>query len=127
MRGTHAHYLHAKLHRRPAFGHDTAVELFNLSLLAPPVGAKRTPAGWAFFLSVAVVVLKTPDALRLPQFWAEDGAVFFSQQWGHLIPRIFVPYGGYLNVIPPHGSLLWLATAVPVLNTHQCSMSLHLS
>ena len=106
-------YLHAKLHRRPAFGHDTAVELFNLSLLAPPGGAKRTPAGWAFFLSVAVVVLKTPDALRLPQFWAEDGAVFFSQQWGHLIPRIFVPYGGYLNVIPR--TVAWLATAVPVV------------
>src|SRR5258708_13701706 len=45
-------------------------------------------------------MLRWPDAIANPQFWAEDGHVFFRDQivygfWGSLI----LPYHGYLNVI----------------------------
>lgn len=58
----------------------------------------------AFFL----LFLKSPDALTYPQFWAEDGAVFFKQQLGEVFPQVFVPYAGYLHVGPR--LIAWLAS-----------------
>lgn len=58
----------------------------------------------AFFL----LFLKSPDALTYPQFWAEDGAVFFKQQLGEVLPQVFVPYAGYLHVGPR--LIAWLAS-----------------
>jgi hypothetical protein len=82
----------------------------NVSALV--TGAVRTPRSWAFFLSAAVLVMKAPDAFRLPQFWAEDGTVFFAQQWGHITPLLFAPYAGYLLVMPR--LIAWLANLLPV-------------
>jgi hypothetical protein len=58
---------------------------------------------WRFFglfaLNIVLLMLRRPDAITNPQFWAEDGHVFFRDQilygfWGSL----FLPYHGYLCV-----------------------------
>ena len=62
------------------------------------------------FIAVFVLLLyKSPDALTHPQFWAEDGTIFFQQQFGHLAPPIFASYNGYLHVIPR--LVAWVAEA----------------
>ncbi len=43
--------------------------------------------------------LRRPDAILNPQFWAEDGAVFFKQNF-ESGPLFFTPYAGYLHLIP---------------------------
>ncbi|HEX7797286.1 MAG TPA: hypothetical protein VF456_23150, partial [Vicinamibacterales bacterium] len=57
--------------------------------------------------------MKAPDAVRRPQFWAEDGPVFFVQQWRHVSPQLFVPYSGYFLVIPR--IFAWAAKLLPVM------------
>ena len=51
--------------------------------------------------AVALVALRKSDSLLNPQFWAEDGAIFFIEAeryggWGQL----FRPYEGYLLLLP---------------------------
>lgn len=51
--------------------------------------------------AVALIALRKSDSLLNPQFWAEDGALFFIEAeryggWGLL----FRPYEGYLHVFP---------------------------
>jgi hypothetical protein len=65
------------------------------------------------FLLVGALLLlglKSPDALLSPQFWAEDGPIFFGQQFGATQPPLFEPYAGYLNLAPR--LVAWGATAV---------------
>lgn len=70
------------------------------------------PGGFAvvFLICVVLVSAKCPDALRNPQFWAEDGAVFYAEQFGHRWPLLFTPYAGYLHFIPR--LIAWLALGV---------------
>src|SRR5574339_17985 len=44
----------------------------------------------------AVLVLKRPDALLLPQFFAEDGRIFFHDQLVFGAAAMWMPYAGYL-------------------------------
>jgi hypothetical protein len=61
--------------------------------------------GWqhaaAFLLACAALITRRPDAIFHPQFWAEDGTIFFSQAynlgWFH---ALFHAYAGYFHVIP---------------------------
>lgn len=55
---------------------------------------------------------KSNDALTLPQFWAEDATVFFTDQYGRVLPQLFTPYAGYLLVIPR--LVAWIAAWLPV-------------
>ena len=53
------------------------------------------------FVAVALVALRKSDSLLNPQFWAEDGGLFFVEAeryggWGQL----FRPYEGYLHFLP---------------------------
>jgi hypothetical protein len=57
-------------------------------------------AAGLFAIAFALLVLKSPDALTLPQFWAEDGAVFFEQQLYRSWPPLLTPYAGYLHTAP---------------------------
>lgn len=66
----------------------------------------------AFLLCLLALIFKSPDALGTPQFWAEDGAVFFAQQWQHAWPQLFSTYAGYLHFIAR--SYAWIALAFPV-------------
>jgi hypothetical protein len=64
-----------------------------------PAGAWRVLS--LFALIMVLLVLRRPDAVANPQFWAEDGVVFFRDSivhgaWGSL----FRPCAGYLNLIP---------------------------
>ena len=54
----------------------------------------------ALFLIICVLfVLRRPDSLTNPQFWAEDGLLLFQGQLLHSsLGWIFVPYKGYLIV-----------------------------
>jgi hypothetical protein len=49
---------------------------------------------------IAAFFVKSPDAYISPQFWAEDGGVFFEQQLEFGWSSFFTPYAGYLHAIP---------------------------
>ena len=34
-----------------------------------------------FGVTIALLFARAPDALRVPQFWAEDAVIFWSQQY----------------------------------------------
>lgn len=52
-------------------------------------------------LIFALLWLRRPDCLSHPQFWAEDGAVFFQQQFvAGYWTSIFNYYFGYIHLIP---------------------------
>jgi hypothetical protein len=54
-----------------------------------------------FGLIFLLLVLRRPDAITNPQLWAEDGPVFFLGQITHSgLGAVFVPFAGYLHVIP---------------------------
>lgn len=62
-----------------------------------------------------LLAVKSPDALSNAQLWAEDGATFLSQQYGHALPQLFIPYAGYLHLIPR--LIAWFASELPLKNT----------
>lgn len=68
----------------------------------------------AFVLCALVLVLKAPDALLMPQFWAEDGVVFFLAQHGRTLPQLFEPYAGYLHFLPRLTA--WVASGFPTVH-----------
>ena len=57
-------------------------------------------------LSVLILVYRKPEALTKPQFWAEDGLIFFQQCFQVGARSIFIPYAGYLHLIPRIAALL---------------------
>lgn len=60
----------------------------------------RPAVAAAFLAGVLVLAAKAPDALRTPQFWAEDGVVFFVPQHASSVPLLFEPHAGYLHFLP---------------------------
>ena len=66
--------------------------------------AARNRAGLFVLLSFAIFVAhfsRSPDVLLKPQFWAEDGAVFYQQahEFGFL-HSVLIPYSGYVHLFP---------------------------
>ena len=58
---------------------------------------------WMLLFAVVLTVLffRQPGALRHPDFYAEDGAIFFKQQYEEgLIHVLFAKYAGYLHLAP---------------------------
>ncbi len=74
-----------------------------MGAIAPDREAPLLPwqHGLVFLLTCAVLITRRPDAIFHPQFWAEDGTIFFSQAynqgWVHAMYR---PYNGYFHAIP---------------------------
>ncbi|MFI8717300.1 hypothetical protein ACIGHF_05355 [Stenotrophomonas sp. NPDC077464] len=64
-----------------------------------------------FMVVLLVMAYKSNDALTNPQFWAEDGRVFFSEQFGHAWPQLTTSYAGYLLTIPR--LIAWCASWFP--------------
>jgi hypothetical protein len=67
--------------------------------------ARCTRADLLRFLAVAfacllVSGLRRPDAFTNPQFWAEDGTVFFTEQQRLGWKAVVEPYAGYLHFLP---------------------------
>ena len=61
---------------------------------------KQLQVVFLFLLAAIFLLVKSPDALTHAQFWAEDGAIFFAEQFGNAWPQLFKPYAGYLHFIP---------------------------
>ncbi len=73
----------------------------------------RTSALLIYFIGACLLLwLKSPDALVNPQFWAEDGPIFFKQQFAQAWPPLLEPYSGYLHVAPR--LVAWAATAISI-------------
>ena len=79
-------------------------------------------AAAVFILIFLSLFLRRPDALTSPQFFAEDGRIFFHDQilYGGL-ESLFTPYAGYLLIVPRCTALIgsWfpIAAAPLVYNT----------
>ncbi len=56
--------------------------------------------------------LRQPDKLRQPQFWAEDGPVFYLEAEHHGAASLIRPYNGYWHLYPR--SVALLGTGVPI-------------
>ena len=64
---------------------------------------------WALVAAcAALLALRKPWALHTPQFWAEDGSIFLTQdeQWG--FRAWWEPYNGYLHLLPR--MIAWVAS-----------------
>ena len=60
-----------------------------------------TSLRWIGLLSIALLLwVRKPDAFHNPQFWAEDGFIFFSQQVQLGARAHLEPYAGYFNAVP---------------------------
>src|SRR5215469_2472520 len=66
-----------------------------------------------YLLSLGLLCLKSLDAITNPQFWAEDGAIFYAQQTANYWPQIATPYAGYLHVVPR--VVAWLSSSIDPL------------
>lgn len=61
--------------------------------------------GWplhilVFLTAFTIVVLRRPDAILNPQFWAEDGAIWYANAYNlGLIHSLFLPAAGYFSTI----------------------------
>jgi hypothetical protein len=51
-------------------------------------------------LTAMLLLARAPDAFLKPQFWAEDGAIFFAQQYTQGAWAILKPHAGYLHLVP---------------------------
>jgi hypothetical protein len=51
-------------------------------------------------LVLLILVARKPDAFLNPQFWAEDGSIFFTQQVQLGARAHLQPYAGYFNEVP---------------------------
>jgi hypothetical protein len=51
-------------------------------------------------IAVAILFVRKTDSFLHPQFWAEDGAVFFQEQVNQGASAIIKPYAGYLHLVP---------------------------
>ena len=72
--------------------------------LLPQSSATRNRAGLFVLLGFAIFVAhfsRSPEVLLKPQFWAEDGTVFYQQahEFGFL-HSVLIPYSGYLHLFP---------------------------
>jgi hypothetical protein len=65
---------------------------------------RRVPRALALvaYLAAAagILVARRPDAVLRPQFWAEDGAVFYAGADGQGAGALLVPDAGYLVLVP---------------------------
>jgi len=52
------------------------------------------------FLCFIILLCREPDGFFNPQFWAEDGVIFFQQNLILGLPALLEPYVGYLHLIP---------------------------
>lgn len=91
---------------------------------APPRWAEAVRTGsalrkTAWWLSVVTItatllVLRRPDALLNPQFYAEDGQTWFQQAYNHgALKSLFNVYAGYLQVLSRLAAAM--AVTVPLL------------
>lgn len=65
----------------------------------------------SLFVVTAVLYWRRPDAFLEPQFWAEDGAIFFRQAYLEGARAIGLTYSGYYHLVPR--LVAWFAEVAP--------------
>ncbi len=60
----------------------------------------RSAGVWVAVVACAILVLRKPDALINPQFWAEDGLIFFAGAYHDGWASVGHTYNGYFHLIP---------------------------
>ena len=66
-----------------------------------PLIGRRSFAVLLAALLTLLVVLRSPENLATPQFYAEDGGLFFQEAYNNgFITSLNVPTAGYLNTLP---------------------------
>jgi hypothetical protein len=66
-----------------------------------------------FLVCFGLLCLKSLDAITNPQFWAEDGAIFYAQQAVSHWPQFTRAYAGYLHLVPR--AVAWLTSGIDPL------------
>ncbi|HTE28212.1 hypothetical protein [Flavitalea sp.] len=78
--------------------------LSNLFKTAPESIPNKRNSRIVFFMAIlisfAMLTLRSPFALVHPQFWAEDGSVFFQDAYNTGIRSFTISYAGYFHLIP---------------------------
>lgn len=54
----------------------------------------------AVVINIMVIYFRQKDHFWNPQFWAEDGTIFFANAYNEGLKSIFEPYNGYLHLYP---------------------------
>ena len=54
----------------------------------------------SLILFVSVLIIRRQDAFTNPQFWAEDGIIFFKQCYEFSWESFLIPYAGYIHLVP---------------------------
>ncbi len=84
-----------------------------------PVTQTKSPGlSWrlqlvVFAIAALAVISRRPDAITNPQFFAEDGAVWFADAYRLGFHSLFVPDAGYLQIFPR--LIAGLAVLVPLI------------
>jgi len=52
-----------------------------------------------FISAFSIIVLRRPDAILNPQFWAEDGALWYANAYNDGIRSVMISHNGYLQTI----------------------------
>ena len=60
----------------------------------------ETPFPWVILLTLFLHVLRGPEMILWPQFWAEDGKIFFLDDYAFGWKAVSHLYAGYLHVWP---------------------------
>lgn len=54
-----------------------------------------------FIVALLVIISRRPDAVFNPQFWAEDGTIFYAESYNNgSWQSLFSTYAGYLHAVP---------------------------
>lgn len=87
----------------PAQCHTHARQEGSLSTFGE---CKRAGLRWyceaaVFFAAALIMLSRQPDSVVNPQFWAEDGHIWFAQAYNSgWLKSLVTPYGGYLVITP---------------------------
>lgn len=65
-----------------------------------PSATNALLAAAMFAVGVGVVIWRRPDAVTYPQFWAEDGHVWFADAYNMGLASLSRSYAGYLQTLP---------------------------
>ena len=73
------------------------VDRSNLS----EIRASARYATWIAPLTItALIISRRPDAMFCPQFWAEDGAVWYADAYNKGATALLLPHNGYFQMLP---------------------------
>lgn len=63
--------------------------------------ALRQPPLWVTLIVCgAILIFRRAELIASPQFWAEDGLIFYTEAYNHGMGALSAPYAGYLHALP---------------------------